>query len=245
MLSLFVVQTEVNTALEKKDDLSMLDLSFSSTGLFKGERIMEKLKALIQDRDIEDLPISFTAVATDIEQQKEVWLTKGPLFDAIRASMAVPMIFTPHKIDGRYLLDGGMVNPLPIAPTLTDMNDYIVAVDLGARPEEAAVSAGEMRSGSRSESDGSYRERLQVFIEELQERFGGNQDDGDWNLFDVMGMSFDTMQNTLARMKLAAYSPDIILHISRDAARSFEFFRAAELIELGRSSAERMLAERL
>ncbi len=233
------------TALEKKDVLSMLDLSFSSTGLFKGERIMEKLKALIQDRDIEDLPISFTAVATDIEQQKEVWLTKGPLFDAIRASMAVPMIFTPHKIDGRYLLDGGMVNPLPIAPTLTDMNDYIVAVDLGARPEEAAVSAGEMRSGSRSESDGSYRERLQVFIEELQERFGGNQDDGDWNLFDVMGMSFDTMQNTLARMKLAAYSPDIILHISRDAARSFEFFRAAELIELGHSSAERILAERL
>jgi NTE family protein len=232
-------------ALEKKDVLQLLDLSFSSTGLFKGERVIEQLKALIGDCDIEELPLSFTAVATDIEQQKEVWLTKGPLFDAIRASIAVPTVFTPYKIDGRHLLDGGMVNPLPIAPTLSENNDYIVAVDLGARPEEAVVSVESIDARSREASDGSYHKHLQRFIEELQQRFGVSDNDEDWNLFDVVSMSFDTMQNTLARMKQAAYTPDITIHISRDAARSFEFFRAAEMIELGRASAEKVLAERL
>ena len=233
------------TALEKKDVVRLLDLSFSAAGLFKGERIIEKLKALIQDRNIEELPISFTAVATDIERQKEIWLTEGPLFDAIRASMAVPMVFTPYQIDGRYLVDGGVVNPLPIAPTLADRSDYIVAVDLGARPEEAAVAADEWRSKSRRHSEPGYRERLQAFIEDLQERIGVKGEDSDWDLFDVVSMSFETMQNTLARMKLAAYSPDVTLHISRDAAGSFEFYRATELIELGRATAEKVLSDRL
>lgn len=232
-------------ALEKKDVLQLLDLSFSSAGLFKGERVIEQLKALIGDCDIEDLPLSFTAVATDIEQQKEVWLTKGPLFDALRASIAVPTVFTPYKIDGRQLLDGGMINPLPIAPTLSENNDYIVAVDLGARPEEAVVSVEKIDTRSREATDGSYHKHLQRFIEELQQRFGVSDNDEDWNLFDVVSMSFDTMQNTLARMKQAAYTPDITIHISRDAARSFEFYRAAEMIELGRASAEKVLAERL
>ncbi|HJX16111.1 MAG TPA: patatin-like phospholipase family protein, partial [Candidatus Deferrimicrobiaceae bacterium] len=110
-------------ALQRLDVIRLLDLSFGSTGLFKGERVIDVLKELIGDRNIEDLPVPFTAVAMDIQNGKEVWLSRGPLFDAIRASIAIPTIFTPHTIEGRQLVDGGLVNPIPIAPTLRDRTD--------------------------------------------------------------------------------------------------------------------------
>jgi len=104
-------------SLDKTDVVKFLDFSFSSTGLFKGDRIIDNLRKMVGNHLIEDLSIGFTAVATDLERQREVWFTRGPLFDAIRASIAVPTIFTPHKYKGRYLLDGGLLNPVPIAPT--------------------------------------------------------------------------------------------------------------------------------
>ncbi len=228
------------TALEKRDVLRLLDLSFGTTGLFKGERIIETLKDLVGECDIEDLPISFTAVATDIEQEKEVWLTKGPLFDAIRASISVPTVFTPYEFNGRRLLDGGLVNPLPIAPTLRDTTDLTIAVSLSGRP--GGTRRPEFEDGKERTRSGltKYHARIQKFIEDLQERLTKDGTE-DWDFLDVIWMSLDTMQNTIARMKLAAYTPDITITISRDAARSFEFYRARELIDLGRSAAREML----
>ena len=83
---------------------------------FKGERIIDTLKELIGDREIENLPVSYTAVATDLENSKEVWLSQGPLFDAIRASIAFPTVFSAFEYGGRLLVDGGLLNPVPIAP---------------------------------------------------------------------------------------------------------------------------------
>ena len=108
------------SALERVDVLRLLDFSFSRAGLFKGDRIMAVLRKLIGDCAIEDLDISFTAVATDVASGKEVWLRQGKLFDAIRASIATPLIFTPFSRGGQRLVDGSLVNPLPIAPTLSD-----------------------------------------------------------------------------------------------------------------------------
>ena len=84
---------------------------------------METLRDLIGDRNIEELPISFTAVATQLESQKEIWLNEGSLFDAVRASIAIPTVFTPVRYRGSTLVDGGLVNPIPIAPTLRDKTD--------------------------------------------------------------------------------------------------------------------------
>ncbi|MCO6411442.1 MAG: patatin-like phospholipase family protein, partial [Thiogranum sp.] len=122
-------------ALERRDVLQLLDLSFGRSGLFKGERVIRALRDLIGDYDIEDLPVSFTAVATDLDAEKEVWLSKGPLFDALRASIAIPTLFTPFECNGRRLVDGGLVNPLPIAPTLRDMTDLTIAVNLSGQAE--------------------------------------------------------------------------------------------------------------
>ncbi|MGB5831894.1 MAG: patatin-like phospholipase family protein [Thiohalocapsa sp.] len=89
--------------------------------------------SLIGDTDIEDLSLPFTAVATDVVSKKEVWLSRGDLLDAIRASIEIPGIFTPKLIDDRSLLDGGLLNPLPVAPSTDDVTDFTIAVNLAGR----------------------------------------------------------------------------------------------------------------
>lgn len=122
--------------LQKFDVLRLLDWTFRG-GLIKGDRIIGRLKELIGEVRIEDLPIPYTAVAVDILAQREVWFSRGPLFDAIRASIAIPTVFRPHHYEGRVLVDGGLLNPVPITPTLRDLTDCTIAVDLNAAPDDA------------------------------------------------------------------------------------------------------------
>jgi NTE family protein len=214
-------------ALERMQVVRMLDPAFGRPGLFKGERIMGVLRELIGDFAIEELPISFTAVATDLASGEEVWLREGKLFDAIRASIAIPLIFTPFEYRGRKLVDGGLVNPVPVAPTLSDTSELTVAVNLSGPVEWRP-------SGPPSEPvpDGkTYRNRIRAFIDSLQlsqapaARPGG--------MIDVALASMETMQNLIARLKLAAYSPGITVEIPRNACGFYEFWRAEELIALG------------
>jgi NTE family protein len=134
------------------------------------------------------------------------------------------------------------VNPLPIAPTLRDQTDLTIAVDLSGPPEEAKDSPPPPRTRpARAAAGNRYRERIQAFIDELQERFLPEETEPDWSYFDIIALSMETMQNTITRLKLAAYTPDVTITITRDAARLFEFYRAQELIELGRERAAHML----
>lgn len=226
------------TALQKIDVIRLLDISFTPSGLIKGDRVIGVLRDLIGDRVIEDLPVSFTAVATDIKEQREVWLNRGPLFDAIRASIAIPMLFTPHRYLGMTLFDGGIVNPIPIAPTLTDRTDLTVAVDLGARPERGRRPP--MPRHSTARADRSYQQQIAAFIDGLQLRLG-RRDSRDVTIMEALSRSYETMQNTIARLKLAAYSPTVVVEIPRDVCNFYEFYRAQELIEIGWEHAERAL----
>jgi NTE family protein len=118
------------------DVLRLLDWTFTGGGLIKGDRIVAKLRDLIGETNIEDLPISYTAVAVDLIAQREVWFSRGSLYDAIRASIAIPTVFRPHHYEGRTLVDGGLLNPVPITPTLRDLTDCTIAVDVNAPAEE-------------------------------------------------------------------------------------------------------------
>lgn len=224
------------TQLEKMDVLRLLDFSFGAGGLIKGERVINVLRELIGRYQIEDLPCSFTAVASDLDNEKEVWLNKGPLFDAIRASIAIPSIFTPVEFRGKRLVDGGLLNPIPIAPTLKDKTDITIAVNLSAPPAKIAEipSAPEQTSSENTEG---YHEKILQFLDDLQRKVLKEEPD-DIGLFDIISKSFDAMQNTVARFKLAAYSPDIIINIPSNSASFYEFYRANELIALGRQKAE-------
>lgn len=119
------------TAIDKVAMARLLDISWQSSGLFKGDRIIDTLVDLIGNVYIEQLDIRFTAVAANVTEKKEVWLNSGRLFDAIRASISLPLFFTPYTIDGRQLIDGGVLNPVPIAPTFGDKTNLTLAVNLG------------------------------------------------------------------------------------------------------------------
>jgi NTE family protein len=121
--------------LQRFDVLRLLDWTFTGGGLIKGDRIIHKLKDLIGEVNIEDLPLSYTAVAVDLMAQREVWFSRGSLFEAIRASIAIPTVFRPHHYQGRMLVDGGLLNPVPITPTLRDLTDCTIAVDVNAPAE--------------------------------------------------------------------------------------------------------------
>jgi NTE family protein len=222
------------TQLEKLDVLRLLDFSFGEAGLIKGERIIKVLRKLIGHHLIEDLPLSYTAVATDLDNQKEVWLNKGPLFDAIRASMAIPSIFTPVGYHGKRLVDGGLLNPIPIAPTLKDKTDITIAVNLSAPPSPTPIIAA-TPAVTHADKD-SYQEKIRQFIDDLQRRVL-SEEPGAVGMFDIIANSLDAMQNTIARFKLAAYAPDLIINIPSNACSFYEFYRAEELIEIGRRKA--------
>ncbi len=230
------VYTEWVLALERLHVVRLLDPAFGRSGLFKGERIIGVLRELIGDVNIEDLPVSFTAVATDFESGEEVWLRKGKLFDAIRASIATPFIFTPFDYGGRTLLDGGLVNPVPIGPTQDDPTTLTIAVNLSGPiesrpppPPRAPIAKGN-----------SYRQRIRVFIDNLQQsNASGVPARG---IFDIAFASMEAMQNTITRLRLAAYSPDVTIVLPRNACGLFEYWRAAEMIALGRERAARAFA---
>lgn len=217
--------------LEKRDMFSLLDLAFGWKGLFKGDRLMGVLKELVGDHVIEDLPIGFTAVATDLVEQREVWLNRGPLFDAIRASIAIPTVFTPHPYLGRVLVDGGLLNPIPIAPALNQDADMIIAVNLNAHSRRSRERVTEL-IGPGDETGAAEGEAAQAAQGEGPEIP---------SILDVVTTSLDVMQNSIARMKLASYTPDLVIDIPRDACLFYEFYRAKEMIALGYERAREAL----
>jgi NTE family protein len=113
-----------------------LDVTFSSVGAIRGEKVFSIVREMLGDIRIEDLPIAYTAVATDLLAHKEVWFQEGPLDQAIRASVAIPGVVTPLVLNGRVLVDGALLNPLPIIPTISAHADLIVAVNLSGEDDQ-------------------------------------------------------------------------------------------------------------
>ncbi len=217
-------------AITKIDIVTLADLSWGKGGLVKGDKIIDTLIDIVGDQLIEDLPIPFTAVATDLKGHREVWIKSGKLFDAIRASISIPLFFTPFHYKGIDLIDGGVLNPVPIAPTFSDVTDLTIAVNLGGQPEKAVKS---VTPGTASATELSpLREKITHFINHLGQSLTGDEGQG-WGVYDIAIQAIEAMQNTIARQKLAAYPPDIVIGIARNACRTLEFYRATEIIELG------------
>lgn len=225
--------------IDKLDVFRLLDFSLGEGGLVKGDRIMNALKEYMEDKLIEDLPIPYTAVASDIANEKEVWINRGNIFDAIRASISLPLFFTPCKRNGVYLLDGGILNPVPIAPTFQDGNQRIIAVNLAAAP------SGEYRElEERDDGDDGMLGKIREFMHTLRSAGSIRKQLG---FYEVVDQAFDAMQGTIARQKIAAYPPDILVEIPRNLCGALEFDRARELMDVGyRAAAEQIpAAERM
>jgi NTE family protein len=222
-------------SITKLDIITLLDLSWGKGGLVKGDKIINTLVDLVGDQKIEDLPVSFTAVAADIKAEKEIWINKGRLFDAIRASMSLPLFFTPFEFNGTLLIDGGVLNPVPIAPTFGDNTDLTIAVNLGGPPTEIGDQAGKPENPQLQDS--FIHQNINRFIKNLQQS-AMSTGRKDWDVYDVAMQAFEAMQSTIARQKLAAYPPDLTIEIARNACGTLEFDRADEMIKLGYTKAK-------
>lgn len=225
-------------AIKKTDIVKLLDLSWGKSGLVKGDKIINTLTELVGDVVIEDLPVAFTAVATDILHGKEVWINSGSLFDAIRASISLPLFFTPFRFNGIDLIDGGVLNPVPIAPTFGDTTDLTIAVSLGGK----AINKTEkiVEKDLSNENTGPLTKQITAFVENLKSPAERNIKK-DWGAYEIANQAFEAMQGTIARQKLAAYPAEHLIEIARNACRTLEFDRASEMIDLGYNRAQECL----
>lgn len=231
--------------LSKTDILSLTDIAWERSGLIKGDRLLKQLATLIGNPNIEDLKIPFSAVATDIDNEKEIWLQKGPLLPAIRASIALPMIFTPTSYKGRTLIDGGVLNPLPIAPTFGHSNDLTVAVNLGGKNDSVNHQEAEQQQLEKQTQHKTWLSSVSELFDDLKERFTASETQQNspfnWDMYDVSNKAFDSMQSSIARQKIAAYPPDVLIEISREACGMLEFNEAQRMIDLGYQSAQQAM----
>jgi NTE family protein len=230
--------------LSNTDILGLTDIAWDRSGLIKGDKLVAAFKKILGDPHIEDLAIPFTAVATDINNEKEVWLQKGSLLDAMRASTALPMIFTPFHKRGITLVDGGVLNPVPIAPTFGQTNDLIIAVNLGGKPKE--IERPVILKTTDLNED-SWLNDAAAFFNTLLAQFMPPEPVTEvplsWDIIDISNKAFDSMQSSIARQQLAAYPPDIIIEISRDACGMLEFSQINKMIALGYQVAENTLGK--
>lgn len=234
------VYTDWVTALERRDVIGLLDLSWGRNGLIKGDRIIAVLKELVGDVNIEDLPLRYTAVATDIENEEEVWLDSGSLFDAIRASISIPTIFTPFHHQQHYFLDGSLINPIPIAPTLNDDTDLTIAISLCGKTEVKIQPVEQLPTDNSQRSD--YHQQIIDFVADMKAKLGVRSEEIP-GMFDVIVKSMSIMEYTIAQWQLQAYSPDITIEIPRNAGNFYEFHRACELIAIGQQKTKQALAD--
>lgn len=211
--------------LENIDSIDMFKLlDFKgSGGLVSGDKLIQTLGTILGEQTIEKLPIKFTAVATDIKNHKEVWINKGSLINSIRASISLPLFFEPYEYMSKSLVDGGVLNPVPIAPIFHDETDMSIAVNLGGE----AVLTSPLKT---KEKELTLSEKFKSYVTNISL---GNSFSQEGGMYAVANNSFDAMQSTIARVKLAAYPPDVEIIIPRNICGTFEFDKSEELIEYG------------
>lgn len=237
--------------LERLDILRLMDARLSGGGFMRGDRLMSALSRYVKDRDIADLPIPFGVVATDLDAGREVWLREGSLQDAIRASIALPGLFSPVRLDGRWLLDGGLVNPVPVSVCRALGADIVIAVNLsrdtlgrtmGQVRREAEVlekEEGEDEEGYFERMIGRMHAGLRFRLDRLMSSGGEEEKVTGPGLFDVLADSINIVQDRITRSRMAGDPPDIQISPRLAHIRLMEFHRAGEAIEEGFEAVQR------
>ncbi|MFP6848064.1 MAG: patatin-like phospholipase family protein [Pseudomonas sp.] len=271
---------EWTQSLDYLDVLRLIDVSFR-LGAIRGEKVFGKIREIVGEINIEDLPIPFTAVATDLTNQQEIWFQEGCMHQAMRASAAIPSLFTPVVQGKRMLVDGGLLNPLPIVPVVSAHCDLIVAVNLNSTNQQhyelpviertpalkgrfdllmsslgSHLPSFKRKPGEDDEllllEDNSNRLQPEA-INPWQQNARGNLGkpaapksasgsrvadlSGPASLLELINQSFEVMQTSLSQYKIAGYPPDILINVPKRVCRFFEFYKAPELIMLGRQIA--------
>lgn len=225
--------------LERADAFKLYDFAFSSQGLIRGERVFKQIEKHIPDRNIEDFAIPFKALATDLNTRKEIVFSKGSLYSALRASSAIPAVVKPSEFEDLELLDGGILNPLPISFADIKPGDLVVAVD---------VNSGIPYDSSRqSKTEIAEDNKFNTHLENLANKwfkknpYPLNASKKKLGFFDLMMKSIDMMQDRITENSIQRYRPDILVQISRETCSTFDYYKADKLANEGVIAFEKAL----
>lgn len=233
-------------SLNRMRIFSYLDFRVRSAGLIGGKRLEAVLEKNFRDMSIEDLPHPFIAIASDLLTGHEVWLRRGKMVEAMRASFALPGVFPPVERNHRFLADGALVNPLPIAPCQAMGARMTIAVDLNSDIIGKAAQPGQSYqrvAGFDMFSDADVPPAEQRKISSGLTKRLFRREDNNPSLFGVMISALGIMQDRLTRSRLAGDPPDIHLKPRIGHIGLLEFEKASELIEIGEEAAEKALPE--
>jgi len=234
--------------LGRRDVMRLVEPGMGRAGLLRASKVMSRVSKHLGDLNIEDARIPYTAVAVDLVSEREIWFTTGPMIDAMRGSIAIPSVFTPHVQNGMVLADGGLLNPVPVAPLASVHADAIIAVNLSGAPAARPMSGTDSGGGMRMPKIRfpSLPQVIEPTFRSLLSSLDTSADDAksrkgppslDLSTFEIVDRSLHLMQDAVMRYRLAGYPPDVQVDIPLDACGTLDFHRAKELIALGRQRA--------
>lgn len=237
---------------------NLLDFGFNHGGIIGGEKVFNRAREEFGQRNIEDLPVTYGAVATDLYSGREIWLRNGDLYDASRASCAMPGILSPKSFDGRWLIDGGLVNPVPVSLCRALGADFVIAVHLNSQLNSKAQQRKGRSIPPQTETEQLDKEKAEMeiqdnengffdnmwsgskeYLDSFKERFRNNGEKAP-GMFSVMASSIDIMQERITKARMAGDPPDILVQPKLGHIGIMEFYRGQEAIDLGYETTTRM-----
>jgi NTE family protein len=233
--------------LTQRDVWRLVDTTFRGGGVMTGNRLMEAIAAHVGDAPIETLPIRFGAVATDLYTGEEIWLREGLFMTAVRASSGLPGLFSPTWHEGRWLIDGSVVNPVPVSLCRALGAEIVIAVDLSRSVTQVAMRAPEQtgaKTGDTQEASTEGTAILQKWsglVDGLVETFRSKRSEP--GLFEVMTSAVNIMQDRITRSRLAIDPADLVLRPDLARFQLMDFHRAREAIDIGRALVDQVASQ--
>lgn len=221
---------ELMFSLDRKRMFSLVDFSFSMNHIVKGDKIMEALKRVVPDSEIETLPIHFNAVATDLKNCSEVVFDSGSLYEAIRASISIPLFFKPQKSEEMVLIDGGVMNPLPLNRVRRIDGDILVSVNVSAHSNPEL----EWRI---KKAQSVQKERSPMLIKMLPSMSG----EVDSNYYSLLSKTFSLMIQQNTDLMIQLFPPDIQVDIPMNRFGGFDYDKAEKIVRKGKQEMKEAL----
>lgn len=221
--------------LKRTDVFNLMDFTFSKNGFIKGEKVFKKMQTFIPDKRIENLKIPFTAVATDIMNEKEIIFEKGSVYEAMRASTAIPTVFKPYNKDDVILVDGGVLNPLPLNRVKRTEGDILIGVDV-----YADIPSENKKIKKTNEPNKIINSSLKISAK-LKLIDNHKKDQRKLGYLKLIDYATRAMIFKMSEMSIQLYKPDVLIQISRHSGNTFDFYKTKELVEIGRKAARKSL----
>ena len=217
-------------SLSKMDVFNLVDFTLSTKGIIKADKVLKEIQKFIPDRKIEELPVKYAAVATNLKQKKEVVITEGSLFEAIRASISIPLVITPMQKNDTLFVDGGVLNPIPVNRVSRQEDDILIAVNVNAQIPYQKSTVNNPDWGFLEELTSG---KLNGFQKKLSKLVSVSKKENT-GYFNLIRDTTSLMLSQISKLTLEMNPPDLLIEVSRHACGTFDFYKATELIELGK-----------